>query len=378
MYTVLHTHTCTHIHATHTCTHIHATHTHIHTLIHSHTLMQTHTHMYTHTCHTHTHTHTCTHSYTYTHTCKHIHTHTPIPHTHPHTHAHTHAHTHTHSYTHTHTYIHTHTLTYMQTHTHTHTSNASEHFPRHAAKSFDIQASPTLSRRPPLKNNANMFEIVEERKLVTYAPSLILMANLDMSGERDKAIISFPIHLYYKISDVCVCVCWTDVTSPRLHRAYSCGTVSPACKVSRALAREERETRRRANADAMREARARESREEGETRWRANADAIGEARARESREEGETRRRANTDALREARARRIADRGWSHICPLAFRRYCCSRPNAHTKVVEASEATCNIHVGLVSYPRFISCYCLGLFLLVLLYICYLHCVCKTN
>ena len=31
-----------------------------------------------------------------------------------------------------------------------------------------------------------------------------------------------------------------------------------------------------------------------------------EARARESREEGETRRRANADAMREARARRIA------------------------------------------------------------------------
>ena len=45
---------------------------------------------------------------------------------------------------------------------------------------------------------------------------------------------------------------------------------------------------------------------------RANADAMREARARESREEGETRRRANADAMREARARRIADRGWSH------------------------------------------------------------------
>ena len=29
---------------------------------------------------------------------------------------------------------------------------------------------------------------------------------------------------------VCVCECWTDVTSPCLHRSYSCGTVSPACK----------------------------------------------------------------------------------------------------------------------------------------------------
>ena len=96
----------------------------------------------------------------------------------------------------------------------------------------------------------------------------------------------------------------------------------------------------------MREARARESWEEGETRRRVNAYAMREARARESREEGETRRRANADAMREARARRIADRGWSHVCPLAFRKYCCSRPNLHTKVVEASEATCTVYIKL--------------------------------
>ena len=116
---------------------------------------------------------------------------------------------------------------------------------------------------------------------------------------------------------------------------------------------EERETRRRANADATREARARESREEAETRRRANADATREARARESQEEGETRRRANADAMREARARRIADRGWQ-ILPLHRKhtptpyvwKYCCSHPNVHRKVAEASEvsdATCNIH-----------------------------------
>ena len=82
---------------------------------------------------------------------------------------------------------------------------------------------------------------------------------------------------------------------------------------------------------------ARESPEEIETRRQTNADAMREARAGESREEGETRRRANANAMREARARQIADRGWSHICPLAFRKYCCSRPNAHTKVAEASK-----------------------------------------
>ena len=78
---------------------------------------------------------------------------------------------------------------------------------------------------------------------------------------------------------------------------------------------EERETRRRANADAMREDRARESREEGETWRRANAEAMREARARESREEGETWRRANAEAMREARARRprIADRSGSTV-----------------------------------------------------------------
>ena len=62
---------------------------------------------------------------------------------------------------------------------------------------------------------------------------------------------------------------------------------------------QKRETRRRANTNTMREARARESREEGETRRRANTEAMREARARESREEGETRRRANADAMRE-------------------------------------------------------------------------------
>ena len=76
---------------------------------------------------------------------------------------------------------------------------------------------------------------------------------------------------------------------------------------------EERETRRRANADAMREARARESREEGATQRRANIEAMREARARESREEGATRWRTNTEAMREARARRIADRGWKTL-----------------------------------------------------------------
>ena len=125
---------------------------------------------------------------------------------------------------------------------------------------------------------------------------------------------------------------------------------SIACLHRRAFAREspeERETRWRANADAMREARARESRE-GETRQRANADAMRETRARESREEVETRRRANADAMSEARARRIADRGWSHICPLAFRKYCCSRLNVHTKVAEASEATYNNTLYMLS------------------------------
>ena len=46
--------------------------------------------------------------------------------------------------------------------------------------------------------------------------------------------------------------------------------------------------------------------QKGDTRQRANADAMREARAREFREEGETRRRANADAMREARARPIA------------------------------------------------------------------------
>ena len=89
------------------------------------------------------------------------------------------------------------------------------------------------------------------------------------------------------------------MTSPCLHRSYSRGSVSPTCKVGLGqlhvyideLLRgnlQIRETWRRANADATREARARESQEEGR---RANADAMREARARESREEGEASQR---------------------------------------------------------------------------------------
>ena len=86
-----------------------------------------------------------------------------------------------------------------------------------------------------------------------------------------------------------------------IDRVYSCGTckvVSGQLHVYIAVRTpwllgqpEERETRRRANADAMREARTRESREEGDTRRRANADAMREARAREVEE---TRRRASS------------------------------------------------------------------------------------
>ena len=58
---------------------------------------------------------------------------------------------------------------------------------------------------------------------------------------------------------------------------------------------------------------ARESPEGRETRRRANAEAMREARTRESWEEGETQRRANADAMRQARARRIADRSGSTV-----------------------------------------------------------------
>ena len=132
----------------------------------------------------------------------------------------------------------------------------------------------------------------------------------------------------------CVCECETDVTSPCLHRVYSCGTVSPACKVGSGQlhvyiavryatpsgsARSERDSaatqRRRHEGGSSQGSSSQESREEGETRRQANAEAMREARARESREEGETRRRANTEAMREARARRpwIADRSGSTV-----------------------------------------------------------------
>ena len=115
---------------------------------------------------------------------------------------------------------------------------------------------------------------------------------------------------------ICVCLCWMDVTSPCLHMSYSCGT------------------------------------RYGKPRLQGRVGSIAclhrRALARESPEERETRRRANADAMSEARARRIADCGWSHICPLVFRKYCCSRPNVHTKVAEASdasEATCIINTS---------------------------------
>ncbi|XP_064400650.1 target of rapamycin complex 2 subunit MAPKAP1-like [Halichondria panicea] len=45
-----------------------------------------------------------------------------------------------------------------------HRYNPTENYPRHAAMSFDIHASPTLSRRPPLKDNRDMFEVIAEQR----------------------------------------------------------------------------------------------------------------------------------------------------------------------------------------------------------------------
>ena len=85
-----------------------------------------------------------------------------------------------------------------------------------------------------------------------------------------------------------------------------------------------------------------------------------EARARESREEGETRRRANADDVREARVRRIADRGWKtlpvHIgcyipTPYVWEIHTSVQEvNVHTKVAEASEATCTC-ICTLYYPQ---------------------------
>lgn len=41
--------------------------------------------------------------------------------------------------------------------------NPSEHLPRYA-RSYDIYASPSMPRRPPLKNDANMFELMEKKR----------------------------------------------------------------------------------------------------------------------------------------------------------------------------------------------------------------------
>ena len=69
-----------------------------------------------------------------------------------------------------------------------------------------------------------------------------------------------------------MCVCWTDVIFVWYGKPSLQGRVGSIASLHRrALAREspeERETRRRANAEAMREARARESREEGEASQR--------------------------------------------------------------------------------------------------------------
>ena len=72
-----------------------------------------------------------------------------------------------------------------------------------------------------------------------------------------------------------------------------------------------------------------------ETRWRANTDAMREARAWEERE---TRWRANAEAMRDARARRlrIADRSGSTVVHAV-----------HTKVAETSEATCILYIYVV-------------------------------
>ena len=179
------------------------------------------------------------------------------------------------------------------------------------------------------------------------------------------------IYLYYKISGVCLCA--TDVTSPCLHRAYSCGTVSPACKVrsgqlhvyiasihavwyatpsgsalwpQAALNQsycqwplgtiwkvlevscriEHAETaggtvtRRPAILTGMRRTydlrsstarslRALARESPEERKTRWRADAMREARARESWEEGETRWWANAEAMREARARESREEG---------------------------------------------------------------------
>ena len=145
-----------------------------------------------------------------------------------------------------------------------------------------------------------------------------------------------------------MCLSWTDVTSPCLHRSYSCGTVIPACKVRLGqlhvyideLLRGNLQKRERLGGEPTSTPWGRlEPGSLGKKERRASADAMREARARESQKEVESRRRANDDAMSEVRARQTAVRGWSHICLLAFRKYCCWRPNVHTKVAEASEAT---------------------------------------
>ena len=59
----------------------------------------------------------------------------------------------------------------------------------HMATSYDIQASPTLSRRPPLKNTSDMFQIMENRKWVTrLVQSIIFIFNDRKKGSQVRSV----------------------------------------------------------------------------------------------------------------------------------------------------------------------------------------------
>ena len=62
-----------------------------------------------------------------------------------------------------------------------HCSNPIENLLRYAAKSYDIQASSTLSCRPPMKNNSNTFEVADQRRYVKYTCTIVDVHRLNIS-----------------------------------------------------------------------------------------------------------------------------------------------------------------------------------------------------
>ena len=93
------------------------------------------------------------------------------------------------------------------------------------------------SSLPVLLNQPFPFYASNETTLFVSSPKIVIPLFLRKVIVCGKNILSKDVLLHCTVSilqnfwRVCACLCWMDVTSPCLHRSYSCGTVSPACKV---------------------------------------------------------------------------------------------------------------------------------------------------